>query len=218
MSDMKEKAGIFRLDKPNDPSMRLSCQFNPKDFSFSKTIDWESQNVKGKDVGEMEFAGGQPQVYTIKLLFDTSDKGQDVRKSYKALWQMATVDEKKKDSKTQKSEPPECLFQWGKFLSPPGVITNINENFVLFKADGTPLRVWVTVTFKETAAKKKGQNPTTRAEPRKVWVVHEGETLAWIAYQEYGDPAQWRHIAETNNLDNPLEIQPGQVLKLTPLP
>jgi nucleoid-associated protein YgaU len=97
------------------------------------------------------------------------------------------------------------------------VIVDIAQQFILFKADGTPLRAWVTVTFSETAAKKKGQNPTTRTEPRKVWVVHEGETLAWIAYQEYGDPNHWRHIAETNNLDNPMDLTPGQVLKLVPL-
>ena len=209
-----QKAEIFRL---SDPSKKVSCQFNPKDFSISKKIKWEAQTVKGKSSAEMEFAGGEPQDFTVKLLFDTTDTGQDVRKSYQPLLQMAEVDVTKKNQQTRKSEPPECKFQWGTFLSFTGVIISIAENFVLFKADGTPLRSWVTVSFSETAAKQKGQNPTTRSEPRKIWVVHEGETLAWIAYQEYGDPAQWRHIAETNNLDNPMEITPGQVLKLTPL-
>jgi len=74
------------------------------------------------------------------------------------------------------------------------------------------------VTFSETGEQKKAQNPTTRTEARKIWVVHEGQTLDWIAYQEYGDPAYWRHIAETNNLANPMDLRPGQALKLTPLP
>jgi nucleoid-associated protein YgaU len=42
--------------------------------------------------------------------------------------------------------------------------------------------------------------------------------LDWIAYQEYGAPAYWRHIAETNNLDDPKALYPGQILKLVPLP
>lgn len=216
MADLKgQKAEIFRL---NDPSKKVSCQFNPKDFSMTKKVKWVPQTVKGKSSAEMEFAGGEPQDLTVKLFFDTTDTGQDVRNSYKALLQMAEIDESKKNQQTRKSEPPECKFQWGAFLSFTGVIISVAQEFILFKADGTPLRAWVTVTFSETAAKKKGQNPTTRAEPRKVWVVHEGETLAWIAYQEYGDSTQWRHIAETNDLDNPMDIQPGQVLKLTPLP
>jgi nucleoid-associated protein YgaU len=48
--------------------------------------------------------------------------------------------------------------------------------------------------------------------------VSEGQTLAWIAYQEYGDSGYWRHIAETNDLADPLDLRPGQVLKLVPLP
>jgi LysM repeat protein len=209
-----EKAYIFRV---NDPSKYVTCQFNPKDFSISKKIKWEPQTVKGKSSAEMEFAGGEPQDLTVKLLFDTTHNGKDVRKSYNALLEMADIDETKKNQQTRKSEPPECKFQWGTFLSFTGVIISIAENFVLFNVDGTPLRAWVTVTFSETAAKKKGQNPTTRSEPRKIWVVHEGETLSWIAYQEYGDAKQWRHIAEVNGLDNPMELHSGQVLKLTPL-
>ena len=87
----------------------------------------------------------------------------------------------------------------------------------MFKADGTPLRAEVSVTFKQVAEATRGQNPTTRTESRKVWIVHEGQTLDWIAYQEYGDPALWKHIAATNNLSNPMDLRAGQVLKLVPL-
>ena len=49
-------------------------------------------------------------------------------------------------------------------------------------------------------------------------MVEEGQRLDWIAYQEYGDAARWRYIAESNNLDDPDVLQPGQILKLIPLP
>ncbi|NJM39843.1 MAG: LysM peptidoglycan-binding domain-containing protein [Anaerolineae bacterium] len=48
--------------------------------------------------------------------------------------------------------------------------------------------------------------------------MRAGETLDYIAYQHYGDAAQWRHIAQANNLLNPKNLRPGLVLKLTPLP
>ena len=48
--------------------------------------------------------------------------------------------------------------------------------------------------------------------------MREGESLSWIAYKEYGDPACWRHIAETNDIEDPLHLRTGQVLKLVPLP
>jgi nucleoid-associated protein YgaU len=209
-----QKAEIFRAD---DTSKKITCQFNPKDFSITRSIKWVYREKKGKDLGPAEFAGGEAQDLSVKLIFDTTDTGSDVRDKYKALLEMAMIDETKKDAKTGMGEPPVCMFQWGTYLSFKGVIKQIAQSFTLFKPDGTPLRANVDVTFSETELGKQRQNPTTRTETRKVWVVHEGQTLDWIAYQEYGNPAYWRHIAETNDLANPKDLRPGQVLKLTPV-
>jgi nucleoid-associated protein YgaU len=209
-----QKAKIFRVD---NPSRKVDCHFNPNEYSIGRTIKWERQTKKGKDVSKAEYAGGEAQDLTIRLLFDTTDKGTDVRDTYKELLQMAEPDMSKKDPKTRKSEPPVCQFQWGTYLSYTGVITKITQRFTMFKADGMPLRAEVEVALSQTAEEKQGQNPTTRTEPRKIWVVHEGQTLDWIAYQEYGDPGHWRHIAEINDLANPKDLKPGQILKLVPL-
>jgi nucleoid-associated protein YgaU len=154
----------------------------------------------------------------IEFVFDSTDTGKDVRDTYKVLIELATVDEDKKNTKTSKGQPPLCRFEWGKFLSFTAVITELNQTFTMFKADGTPVRAKVAVKLLQVPEDLKPQNPTSRSESRKIWVVREGQTLDWIAYQEYGDPAQWRYIAETNNLLSPKDLQPGQVLKLVPLP
>lgn len=210
-----QKAQIFKVDNPNT---KVVCHFNPEDYSITRKIKWERPRKKGRNVTEAEFVGGEAQDMTVKLLFDTTDTGSSVASTYSTLLTMAEIDETKKNAKTGKGEPPLCKFQWGTYLSFTGVITQIVQRFTLFKADGTPLRAEVQVTFSETEASKKGQNPTTRTEPRKIRVVHEGEKLDWIAYQEYGDSSCWRHIAETNNLDDPRDLHPGQVLKIVPLP
>lgn len=209
------KAVIFRVDAPWH---MVICQFNPKTFSITKQVEWVSRSVDGKNVGEQEFAGGKAQDLSVELWFDTTDIGLDVRLRYLDLLHMAEIDKRKRNPVTRKGEPPECMFQWGAFLSFTGVITSVSQNFVMFKGDGTPLRARVNVTFSETAQKVLGQNPTSRSESRKIWIVHQGESLDWIAYQEYGDPAEWRHIAETNDLDDPSRLKPGQILKLVPLP
>jgi hypothetical protein len=210
-----QKAKIFRVD---NPSKKVDCHFNPTDYSITRVIKWVRETKGGKDVSKAEFAGGEAQALTIPLLFDTTDTGADVRNSYSELLAMAEIDETKTNPKTRKGEPPLCQFQWGNYLSYKGVITKITQKFTMFKADGTPLRAEVQVTLSETGEEKKSQNPTTRTEPRKIWVVHEGQTLDWIAYQEYGNPAHWRHIAETNDLADTKDLRPGQVLKLVPLP
>ncbi|HLG50038.1 MAG TPA: LysM domain-containing protein, partial [Chloroflexota bacterium] len=47
--------------------------------------------------------------------------------------------------------------------------------------------------------------------------VSPGETIDTIAFQEYGDPNQWRRIADYNRLDNPLRLRAGQKLAIPPL-
>lgn len=210
-----QKAEIFRVD---DPSKKVVCQFNPKDYSITKAVKWVYRQVDGKNVGNPEFAGGEAQDFSVELWFDSTDSGSDVRKKYQDLLKMAEIDQASANTTTGKGEPPQCKFQWGSYLSFTGVIKQITQNFILFKADGTPLRAKVGVTFSETPQQQSPQNPTTRTESRRIWVVHEGQSLDWIAYREYGDPAYWRHIAETNDLDNPMDLHAGQVLKLVPLP
>lgn len=210
-----QKAEIFRVD---DPSKKVTCQFNPKDFSISKEVKWNRRIMSGKNVSDVEFAGGEPRNFTVDLIFDSTDTGSDVRDSYKELLTMGEVEPSQKNQKTGKSQPPLCKFQWGSYLSFTGVLTKVSQNFVMFKADGTPVRAKVTVTFGETPVTVQPQNPTTHTTSRKIWVVHEGQTLDWIAYKEYGSAAHWRHIAETNDLADPKDLQPGQVLKLVPLP
>jgi nucleoid-associated protein YgaU len=49
-------------------------------------------------------------------------------------------------------------------------------------------------------------------------MVKEGDTIDWIAHEEYGDPSRWRFIAAVNGIDDPKRLKPGQVLAIAPLP
>lgn len=209
-----EKAKIVNLNTKKE----VECHFNPAEFGIGKTLEWEEKPDQGSSVAKLTYSGAKPQDMPVTFLFDTTATGKDVRDEYKELVAMAQVDDKKKNKTTGKGEPPQCRFQWGKFLAFNAVIKDIKQKFTLFTADGTPLRSEVVVTFKQVGEITKGQNPTSRSEARKIWVVEEGQRLDWIAYQEYGDSAYWRYIAETNNLDNPDTLYSGQILKLVPLP
>ena len=38
-----------------------------------------------------------------------------------------------------------------------------------------------------------------------------------LLYEEYGDPEKWKEIARENHITNPLQVKPGQVLRLPAL-
>jgi len=54
--------------------------------------------------------------------------------------------------------------------------------------------------------------PTQSADHRKTRVVKSADRIDIIASEEYGDPGNWRPIAEANNLDDPEQLIPGHVL------
>ena len=112
-------------------------------------------------------------------------------------------------------------FQWGTTWSFKAVITDIKQKFTLFRYDGTPVRATLDITFLQAKEEGRypGQNPTTIGKPGyKRRMVKEGDSIDWIAYDEYGDSAMWRFIADTNNLNNPQRLRPGQVLAIAPPP
>jgi hypothetical protein len=210
----------------------VSCFFNPKEYTLSKQNKWEEKTAKGESVPHMEFAGGETGSLKIQLLFDTyevqyqGDKalnsaGEDVRKYTQILWNMMNIAEQNKNPKTQKGEPPQCRFTWGKNWAFLAVIESISEKFILFKPDGTPVRSIVDISFKQIKDESKfpKQNPTSGGSPGdRVRIVREGETLAGIAYGEYGDATAWRHLAEANAIDDPRRLKPGTVLLVRALP
>ncbi len=107
------------------------------------------------------------------------------------------------------------LFQWGAAWSFEAVITSLSQQFTLFLSDGTPVRATLTVNFQQVrdTANLAPQNPTSGgAGGERVWQVGAGDTLAWIAYREYGDATKWRLIAQANNLIQVRELAPGTVL------
>lgn len=219
------KAKITNLSDKNNS---LTCMFNPNEYSFTRTNTWTPSGSKGNDISRMEFGGGNVGELTLNLLFDTNEKhtgnttaGRDVRDFTKKLWDMMKITERQVNKKTGRGSPPIVRFEWGSLWSFDAVITAVTERFTLFRPDGKPVRAEVKVTFKQIKAEGAypKQNPSSGGNPGEhVRTVVEGETLAGIAFEEYGDATVWRHLAEINNINNPRRLRPGQVLLITPLP
>ena len=208
-------AKIINLDGGGSP---IECMFNPKEYSFSKRNQWTAGKSKGSNMPQLEFGGGQPATLQMQLFFDTYAAGKDVRKEFTdSIWQLMMVDQKLKDPKNKKGRPPKVRFQWGSAWSFDAVITSVTQKFTLFLSDGTPVRAALDVTFQQIkdAALFPPQNPTSAgAGGERVWVVNEGDTLAWIAYKEYGDSNQWRRIADANRLTQVRRLVPGTALEI----
>lgn len=86
----------------------------------------------------------------------------------------------------------------------------------MFLPEGFPVRATLNVTLKEYREVDIQIKETDlhSADLTKTWIVTQGENLWSIAAREYGTPADWRLIAEKNNIDNPRVLYSGQRLTI----
>jgi nucleoid-associated protein YgaU len=214
-----EKAKIINLSsKKTILNNSIEVSFNPNTIKYDAKVNYCETTVP--DAESMEsFGGNHASTLDVDLLFDTTMTGKNVRTKYIDFLLELT---KPISEHGDPPAPPHCKFLWGQFsqdhLGYEAIVTNLDVKYVWFLPNGRPVRAEVDLKLKLLTPDDSAQNPTSRSEARSVWRVIEGQTLDWIAYQEYGDAAAWRHIAQVNQLRNPRDLRPGMILKMVPLP
>lgn len=225
------KAYIRCLDMPPPPGVppEIQCQFNPAQITFERTAQWtdDGAGATQTDVPPRHFSGGSGSTLSMDLFFDTTEEDhKDVRDYTDPLIMLTKINPLAGVAiigNLFPKRPPLVMFVWGEFgksaMSFRAYITSASITFSMFLPDGTPVRAETKITFTEFEDDTilPFQNPTSRSEQRKQRIVQAGETIDWIASQEYGDARHWRHIADTNDLDDPSDLRPGQVLRLSSL-
>jgi hypothetical protein len=212
---MPEKLVIRSIETAD----KIECLFNPSEYTITKTNDWAFDPKRGENVPKLDFRGGDSKELTLKLFFDTSLDGYDVRRETNKLCKLMEVSKKLTDKNSGKGRPPLVICQWGKVRLFKAVIKEITQQFILFRDDGTPIRANVTAVFRQAQEEDvfRPQNPTTSGNyGHKRWVVKEGDTIDLIAFYEYDDCAMWRYIADINGLVNPGNLKSGQILVIAP--
>jgi nucleoid-associated protein YgaU len=219
-----EKMTITPEAASNFPPIKVL--FNPNTYSVGKSVSWTAATGDGQAAGQAErrknapalqFSGGQSRTLSLDLFFDTTEETDDTKKDVRNLTnQIVKLTRIVRDLDPQR--PPVCVISWGKETPPgsdfpfTGVVTQLTQHFNLFLADGRPIRANLTVAFTEYLDPTKDElenDPefTTR-------LVKRGDTLSSIAAEVYGDPTQWRLIAESNQLDDPRQIGVGLRLSI----
>jgi nucleoid-associated protein YgaU len=197
---------------PGGPRGRIKFQFNPKELSISKSAKWSRNAQKGnKNSGVPEFRGPEPCKLTLEMFLDASDTHDDsVVKTVEQLFSCVPTGE---SHDQKKPSPPWVIFHWGSLTSFTGYIHSVTVKYTLFTPDGLPIRGTATVNLEEISKEEQGQNPTSGAlSAHRVHTVLTGDTLASIAWREYGDPGMWRAIATVNAIEDPMRLRAGSSL------
>lgn len=213
-----DRASLVLYDaKPGEGGSRLGAQrgsidfqFNPKEVTIAKSAKWERKTARGaKKAGPPEFSGAEPCKLTLEMFFDASaNHDGSVVVAVEKLFACCVPTEESRGQ--NKASPPLVVFKWGTITSFPAFVTQVSAKYTLFSSNGTPIRATCSVSMEEMPGDPGKQNPTSGG--RSVQRVHQvisGDTLAHVAFREYGDPNLWRQLARYNGIDDPLRLRTG---------
>jgi nucleoid-associated protein YgaU len=211
MHEAVPKPGKAKLGAPLGS---IKFQFNPKEVTISKSAKWERKPAKGKKAGPPEFSGAEPCKMTLEMFFDsTLQHSESVVDAVEMLFSCCVATETA--VKGKKPMPPLVVFKWGGIQSFPAFVTQVQAKYTRFAPNGIPIRAVCSVNLEEMPDEADKQNPTSGGKAaERVHTVITGDTLALVAFREYGDPALWRQLAAYNDVDDPMRIPEGTALLL----
>lgn len=209
---------VLRVYKENS-TQDITCMFNPAQYSVRESTGYAKKKGVGQNDSKPQYTGGNTSSMSFTIYYDTTDnmgqladdvKGQSVMSYVQAINALIQMED-------DQHKPPEVEFIWGDF-SYKGVLSSLNKEFSYFDTGGKPLRAKLDLTI--TGVPKVSSalaNPKNSPDRTKYRTVQEGMSLWKLAWDEYRDCERWKDIARFNGLMNPLDIKPGQVLKLPAL-
>jgi hypothetical protein len=200
----------------------VPVSFNPTEYTLNKAAQIAEIAIPGLDSPVLQFVRGQTESLSLELFFDSTDAGMDesatsVTDQTDQFYQLIKID-------GTVHAPPVVFFSWGPEF--PGnrayasmgdgtgsqqrfgfkcLVESVRQRFTLFSPLGVPLRA-----VSEQLAELNLQSP----DHTQAHVLQQGETLAQVAAEAYGDPTQWRAIANQNSIFDPLNLSPGTVLQI----
>lgn len=197
---------------------RVTVQFNPEEYTVERSANFAQLAVPGLSAPIVQFVSGSAQTIELDLLVDTTEAspaggpGADVRRLVREITGFMDID-------PELHAPPPVVFAWGEFTF-LCVLQKVSQSFVLFRADGTPLRARLKVSLSEykNADLEAKEIKRQTVDYTKTHIVAQGDTLALIAHREYSDATAWRAIAVRNGITDPRRLTIGATLSIPRLP
>ncbi len=198
--------------------------FNPSEYQLTDGSSYSEKKVPGLDGPILQYISGDATELSLNLFLDTyvpkstslisfgpPKESTDVSALTKQIADATSID-------GSMHRPTKVTFKWGS-LNFEGVVTKMNHTYTMFTESGMPVRAKVSLTFKSliSPTDTKRKSPFESPDRTKYRTLRQGMGLWDIANMEYGDPDLWKVIARENGILNPLDVRPGQIVKLPAL-
>jgi hypothetical protein len=195
-----------------DPARKaLTVLFNPTDLALDRSSHYAAMPVPGLSMPILQYIRGESDVLNLELFLDRTDGNSDIENDLAQLRSLIVID-------GTLHAPPVVEFAWGAFAF-TGIVTSARQKMTLFSEDGRTLRARLSLSLRsyQAAEVQLRELKLSSADRSHVRVLRDGETLAHIASEAYGDPRMWRPIALANGIEQPRFVAPGTPLQIPAL-
>ena len=207
-------------DNPEpDESQHIDVQFNPATLrvTLSNTLKADNNGSSGNQ-SAAQYVDKSESSLSVELVFDTSVTRDGVAANSDVRIQTKRIAEQFMKPENPDSDrpgaPKRCRMQWGRFQF-TGMLSSYSETLDFFAPEGIPLRATLALTLKEDRYQfdANEQAAAAAARPTPSFTPSgPGVNASDISQQAGHGAANWRLVAEMNNLENPRFTPPGSVM------
>jgi len=195
---------------------------NPESYGTDYAIEYEEPETVTADSGteatrNLKYKKTAPTTFSCELHFDASG----ILDGIPRLDVVAETEAFKKyllPIEPEKHDARHFTIVWGAMIF-KGRLTSVNFKYKLFSSDGRPIRAVAEVSFKGSFSDKIGEliNHLFSPDLTHRRVVNEGDTLANLCNDVYGNLEHLQAVARVNDLPSYRSLRVGAEIAFPPI-
>jgi len=199
----------------------FTTPINPETFTKTSHIELDTSRGHGQPGTDPRYKSTAPEELKIEIILDgtkTMEGYLDSLKTMEVSDQIqAFTDCVQFDGKIHR--PRFLIVRWGSEVKFPCVLSHLEINYSLFKANGDPLRAKISASFikYETEAAIFAANHISSPDLTHQRIARGGDRLDLLTYEIYDDSAYFLQVARANDLTSPRNLKAGTALFFPPI-
>jgi hypothetical protein len=199
----------------------FTTPINPETFTKTSHIELDTSRGHGQPGTDPRYKSTAPEELKIEFILDgtkTMEGYLDSLKTMEVSDQIqAFTDCVQFDGKIHR--PRFLIVRWGSEVKFPCVLSHLEINYSLFKANGDPLRAKISATFikYETEAAIFAANHISSPDLTHQRIARSGDRLDLLCNDIYDDSSFFLQVARANDLTSPRNLKAGTALLFPPI-
>jgi len=199
----------------------FSTPINPETFTKTSHIELDTSRGHGQPGTDPRYKSTAPEELKIEFILDGTKTMEGYLDSLKTMEVTEQIqkftDCVQFDGKIHR--PRFLIVRWGSEVKFPCVLSHLEINYSLFKANGDPLRAKISATFLkyETEAAIFAANHISSPDLTHQRIARGGDRLDLLTYDIYDDSTYFLQVARANDLTSPRNLKAGTALFFPPI-